>query len=389
MRRAVLVAVATVVLVVAALGAWSFKEGRNEGKNGSRDGGRQVALPPVHRAGNISAQELRRYPSIVLVVADRNRASSTASGDLYIVHADGSGLRRLKGWTSYQTAPDGRVYGTYAARWSPDRRLIALDLSVWFGDPYGQVAVVAPSGRQVRTLSESSDVGNLSWSRQGALGYTYGGELRVVSPRAHRTELIWNPGQDVIGGMGQGDVDWSPDGRRLVVKTSKGIATVSPAGRKVAWLTHTQRDGAPGWAPNGRAIAFVRSPRCFDEYECKAPSNVYVVTPDGSSLRRLTEHSNANSLFWSPNGRSILFTADSPNDLSEGNIAVVGADGRDLRRLASNARALGWSPDGKKVLYSHRDGLWLMDADGGRPTRLAMTGPGHELTIITADWGSF
>jgi Tol biopolymer transport system component len=113
------------------------------------------------------------------------------------------------------------------------------------------------------------------------------------------------------------------------------------------------------------------------------------VTPDGSSLRRLTEHSNANSLFWSPNGKSILFTADSPNDLSEGNIAVVGADGRDLRRLASNARALGWSPDGKKVLYSHRDGLWLMDADGGRPTRLAMAGPGHELTIITADWGSF
>src|SRR6188472_481980 len=103
MWRAVLVAVATVVLVVGALGAWVLKDALNEGKNGS-NGGRQVALPRVHRTGKISSQELRRYPSIALVLADRNRASSTASGDLYIVHADGSGLHRLKGWTSYQTA---------------------------------------------------------------------------------------------------------------------------------------------------------------------------------------------------------------------------------------------------------------------------------------------
>lgn len=387
-HKVVTVALAVVVLLAGtALATWFLTNSDGDRKANSRRAGIQVALPPVHRPGHINARELRRYPPIALVMADRKRAIGNASGDLYTVRADESELHRLKAWTNFQGGENGHVYGTYDARWSPDRRLIALDLSVWFDDPYGQVAVVAPSGRQLHTLSEASDVGNLTWSRRGVLGYTYGGELRVVSPRSGRTVLVWRPGQEMINGLGQDEVDWSLDGRRLVVGTSKGVAVVRPAPRKVAWLTHTARDEEPQWSPSGQKIAFIRWPQCNDS-ECKDPSNLYAVKPDGSGLQRLTERAHAVSLFWSPNGRSILFTEESPGDVSVNDIAVIGADGRGLRRLASNASALGWSPDGKKVLYTRRNGLWLMDADGGRPTRLPMTGPGHDLTIITADWRS-
>jgi dipeptidyl aminopeptidase/acylaminoacyl peptidase len=379
----VLIAGAAVVVGgAAALGVWLLaKDG--EGKLRSR----QVVLPPVRRPGKIQAQELRRYPPIALVLGDRNRANSTASGDLYTVRADGSGLRRVKAWTDYNAAPDGHVYGTYEARWSPDRRLIALNLSVWEGDPSGQAAVVSPSGRRLRKLSRVSDVGNLAWSSRGELAYTDIDEVRAVSPHTGRTRQIWKPGQQLFGVMRRGGADWAPDGKRLVLETERGLAVVPVAGRKVGWLTHTQRDRDPRWSPSGQRVAFVRVARCYYEFECKAPSNVYVVTPDGSSRRRMTEHAKAASLIWSPDGRSILMTEESPNGLSEGKIAVVGADGRRLRRVASNASALAWSPDGRKILYSHNRALWLMDADGGRPTRLLPIGHGRGLALVAADWG--
>ena len=377
-----IVGAAVAVVGAAALGAWLLTEDGREGNPRSR----QVVLPPVRRPGKIRAQELRSYPRIALVLADRNRASSTASGDLYTVHADGSRLRRLEAWTDYNTAPDGHVYGTYDARWSPDRRLIALDLSVWEGDPYGQVAVVFPSSRRLQKLSRVSDAGNLAWSGRGELVYTYLGEVRVVSPHTGRTRLIWKPGREVINAFARGGADWAPDGKRLVLETDRGLAAVPVAGRKVTWLTHTRRDRYARWSPSGQGVAFVRDPRCYGEFECKAPSNVYLVRPDGSSRHRLTEHAKAASLIWSPDGGSILITEASPDGLSEGKIAVVSADGRHLRRLAPNASALAWSPDGTKILYSHNRGLWLMDADGGRPTRLLQIGHGRGLTLVTADW---
>jgi Tol biopolymer transport system component len=62
------------------------------------------------------------------------------------------------------------------------------------------------------------------------------------------------------------------------------------------------------------------------------------------------------SVFWAPDDRSILFTAESPDDAGT-------------------------------ILFSRpSNGLWTMDADGGRPTRLPLTGAGHALTVISADW---
>jgi dipeptidyl aminopeptidase/acylaminoacyl peptidase len=381
----VLIAGAAVVVAgAAALGAWLLTEDDGEGKPRSR----QVVLPPVHRPGQISAEELQGDPQILLVLADRIRASTSASGDLYVVNADGTGLRRVKAWPPYGDAPEGGVYGTYDARWSPDRRLIALDLGVYLDDPGGQVAVVSPSGRGLRRLSEANDAGNLAWSRRGELAYSSGGELWVASPQTGRTRRIRNSGLG-FSLMGHGEVEWAPDGKRLVLRTSKGLLVATLAGER-KWLTHTARDSGPRWSPNGQAIAFVRVPRCYGEFGCKGSSNVYLFKPGGSRHRRLTEHARATDLLWSPKGRSILLNQESPDGgISEGTVAVVGGDGGHLRRLARDATALAWSPDGTKVLYSHGRGLWLMDADGGRPTRLVVIGHGRRgLTIVAADWGA-
>src|SRR6266540_4222705 len=114
-----------------------------------------------------------------------------------VVGLAGAGLGIWWGWTR-GGRPDGHVYGTYDASWSPDRRLIALTLSVWYGDPSAQVAVGSPNGHRLRKLSDAFLVGDVTWSPRGALLYSYDGDLRVVSPRTGHTRRIWRPRNGVI-----------------------------------------------------------------------------------------------------------------------------------------------------------------------------------------------
>jgi Tol biopolymer transport system component len=298
-----------------------------------------------------------------------------------VVHPGGTGARRVKAWKPFYDRPDGHVYGTYDARWSPDRKLIGLNLSVWYGDPYGQVSVVSPDGRVLRKLGPASEIGNVAWSPDGReLVYPWGTELRTVSVQRGKPRRIFNSASVYPSGT-----DWAPDGRHVAAGTANGIVKVSRDGKKVEKLTRAfARD--PVWSPDGRAIAFLRGRDVYGDL-CDA----YLVRADGKGLRRLVSYAEAP--LWSPNGRSILFTEarkieDNRVFPSDGRIGVIGSDGRHRRTLTSGD-ALAWSPDGSKILFERQarrgSELWVMDADGGRQTRIRFGRPGW--SVITADWG--
>ena len=93
---------------------------------------------------------------------------------------------------------------------------------------------------------------------------------------------------------------------------------------------------------------------------------------------------------WSPDSRRILLNHDDGID-------VIPREGGQERRLASYStdRAVGWSPDGRKILIirgaSDKEKpdktwseLWVMDADGGRPTRLPFNR--EHWSVLDADW---
>jgi Tol biopolymer transport system component len=363
-RRAALAVLAT-VLVLAAAGltaAWLIL-----GREPDRISADELREEP----DRISAGELRKYPPILVVWADNDRAEHTAAGDLYVVHPDGARTRRIFAWKPYYESRRDGVYGAYDARWSPDRKLLAVTLGAWYGDPYGQVALASPDGRTLQKLTgPSGDFRrNVTWSPDGrVLVYSSYGELWTVSPRRGKRTRIFSSAHYLLSGT-----DWAPDGRHVAAGTPNGIVTVSRDGADVVKLTRGT-DEDPVWSPDGRAIAFVRARgRWRDLYD------VYVVGADGQGLRRLV--SNAWAPLWSRDSRSVLFTEAK-------GIGVIGSDGRH-RRTLTPGNALAWSPDASKILFEreakNRSELWVMDADGERQTRLPFGRPGW--AVITADWG--
>lgn len=307
-----------------------------------------------------------------------------ATSDLFVIHADGTGLRRLTGRGSvsgYRWSPDGRLIaytnrgslwlvhadGTGSVRlvsrsklnvlgmtWSPDAKALAVEAQdpnkkpPWCCRPRMTEIYVVPtdgSGARLLATTREGDPTRLageardpSWLPQGdEIAYTAHGELRAVRADGTGTPRVIDPlagagvehPQEVLGCCPS--ASWSPDGRRL------------------AWA-----GGHPG--------------RRYD--------SIYVMNADGTGLRRLTKHAyNEYGFAWSPNGRWIVYGRE--NRLG---IYVIGADGRSNRRVTADAPAQGssgaltWAADGRSIAYTTdrtgRGDLYVIDSNGRNKLRL-------------------
>lgn len=357
-RRAGLLAVALLV-GAAALGVVLWVAARDDS---DEDG----------LAETIGFEELRRYPPIAFAWAPERWATSTATGDLYVVRADGSALRRLASWPRRFT---DSPFGVNDVHWSPDGREIAALLWAYScEDPCARLAVVSPDGRRLRSRSPAK-AGGLAWSPDGReLLYSLAGELRTVASDSGKAVRIWR----APSGVGE-HLEWMPDGRSVLF-ASRGIVKLTLRSRKAVTLTRFAGDEEPVSSPDGRLVAFIRQRACWGLEGCRDPANVYVIGVDGTALRRLTRNTDARSLHWSPDGRSILFGDRA------GGVKLLDVDQEGVRSLTSDAASwpIDWSPDGRKILFWRPGTLWVMDADGGRPTRLPFHRPGW--SVMTPDW---
>jgi Tol biopolymer transport system component len=187
------------------------------------------------------------------------------------------------------------------------------------------------------------------------------------------------------------DVDpvWSPEGGRIAFgRYSRGwrLYTMDAAGGHVRAITAVLSLGrAPTWSPDGRRLAFEWMP-------LHPPSNyaqqVAVVNADGSGLRILTSYARfrggTGHPSWSPNGRTILFSARSSSmEGARTDVWSVRADGRGARRLLANAADAAWSPDGHRIAFSRRGDLYTVTSAGAAPRRLTR---GHYADSIEPSW---
>jgi Tol biopolymer transport system component len=194
------------------------------------------------------------------------------------------------------------------------------------------------------------------------------GRLFKIRPNgSHRTSLSKSCTGVCVG---DGFPDWSSTGliafqRTLSADPTKGegfsaIFVMTPIGTGVRQITlrsekpasrkNRYHDGAPGWSPSGRRIAFER---------VKSTTNVhaiFTVRLNGAGSRRITPWKlDASQPQYSPNGRWIAFRSCENCDTS-GNIWLVHPDGSHLHQLthakpgAGKWASCAFSPDGRWVV---------------------------------------
>jgi Tol biopolymer transport system component len=264
-------------------------------------------------------------------------ADRTGNQEIYVMRADGSGVRRLTLDLSFDS---------WWARISPDRRRI-----LFYRTPVG-----APG----QDYSQTS-----LWVMNAD-----GSDQRLLRPT--RTD-----GWDL-----QGHADWSPNGREIVMfggpKQNTQLFVTDDEGRNLRAVT--KRAGMsldPSWSPDGQTLAFVgcAGSICFEkDYE------VFTIAASGGDAKQLTSNGiRDHDPYFSPDGRRIAWIAETePNAYKPGvgvwNIFVMNRDGTDQRNLTNDREISSvprWSADGA-TLYFHRFeplgkarwGIYRMGIDG-------------------------
>ena len=241
--------------------------------------------------------------------ADGKRVAYVLRGELRVQSAGGGAVRTLT-----------QIPGSEpTVAWSPDGMRIAFpsEFSIVLLPVVGKGPVrlvrlpKAWDGSTLAALEWSPDGSKLAFSRTSGDGRkgTLRNELDVIGVDGKGARALHlNPDPYST----RAEPSWSPDSKRIAFKLDGSrLATVSVKGGARMPTTNPPPaavDSDPIWSPDGRWIAFTRTPS-------RGVSDVWVVHPNGTGLRRLTTtpippagagHIGSSPLAWSPAGTELL-----------------------------------------------------------------------------------
>jgi Tol biopolymer transport system component len=286
------------------------------------------------------------------------------AGDIYVVNADGSDLRRVTYGMDPDLSPDGSQI-TFV-RWSEPWGIYIINVDgsgerLLFSSNVARAPVWSPDGTQIAFYFQTE--GMTAPDRM-----CMGEECRTM-PGHLQTE--WHVGVvDVADGyLHQPYVDrfsfspaWSADGDWLVYDGGdsgtlpsevRGLCVTTVEGPNNSVLTGNTNDHYPVWSPDGSKIAFMHWQH--DHWE------IYIMNADGSGRHPLTSSSsyvkprpNNVAPEWSPDGEQIVFLSDRG---AEWEFYVMNADGSgqmqildkvtnslDIHYNGAYERVISWAP---------------------------------------------
>ena len=177
---------------------------------------------------------------------------------IHVMRADGTGVRKV-------TSPPGQAptwWKDFSPTWSPSGRRIAFvrqPPSPSKSYLAGELFVVNADGTGLRRLPlPAGEYGGLSWSPDGSrFAYLRQQHLYVVRADGSDTRQLF-ASESMLQGF-----DWSPDGKRIAVSVDLYpthailVGNVDGSGEDV--LVPDVRAQDLAWSPDGRAIAFQTS----------------------------------------------------------------------------------------------------------------------------------
>jgi len=294
------------------------------------------------------------------------RVANNENGELHVVNADGTGLKRL---TDHSAFSNDNTYDGVAG-WSPDGRKI---LFVGVRDYGTDIYTINPDGTGETNLTRSPSLVETGarWSPDGTRiafdGCVTSNSMCGISTMnpdgSDRRDLLLDEHNSAVQPV------WSPDGSQIAYQQ----VFYTPSGLTLAQEIHIMNsDGSgrrrltdgtgPFWG-HGSRIAFWRP----IPYGNGAANEIFTIRPDGTGETRLTYDLGSDSPYdWSPDGARLLFSA-GPHPRG---LFTVGADGSARTRLGDSDASAAWSPDGTKVVAG---GLRVINADGSGATRITQT----------------
>lgn len=215
--------------------------------------------------------------TMIAFTRDTSTSATNLRSDLYIMNADGSGLRRL-------TNSGGDNIG---ASWSPDGARIAF-----MSDRGGQADLytVNIDGTDLKRITTHSAFDTApAWSPDGTT-------IAFASDRTGNFEIFTMPAtggaatQRTNSGYFDFSPSWSPDGQFIAFESQQDgsnhlsdVFRMNADGTNVVNLTNTNTigEGGPAWAPDDSLIAFTTDQ--FGDWD------IAVIAPNGSGWQLATD----------------------------------------------------------------------------------------------------
>lgn len=329
---------------------------------------RRMTFDDVMAMRNVADAQLSPDGKWVAYVVSRiDMKENATDADVWLVSATGGEPVRLTTSRKSDATP----------RWSPDGKRLAF---ISAREERPQLFVISPFGGEAERLTESKTaVRSFQWSPDGrSIAFVADQEPTpeeekrqkdrddaIVVDRDFRFARLWI--LDVDGrskrmlATGEGvvsDPQWSPDGKRLayvstatpraddgqltdvfVIETDSGATP-----RKL--VTNPGPDNSPRWSPDGSTIALQQG----DSGKVRQ-DRLTVVSAEGGTPRPVANGFTYNvaQVAWSPDGRSLLFSAPTRTTTQLYVVPAAGGTPRALTNLQGTWNGLSWSKDGRTM----------------------------------------